>query len=72
MDEDAKAEFLSLGKDQITFINHLVINGMMKPEALFEPPFTDRHHEGVAGVVPDIAEAIVETITRMNENAVAA
>ncbi len=75
----AFADFLEkapLSGDQIQFVNmiieHLVINGVMEPSSLFEPPFTGMHDEGVIGILPDYAEAIVATIEQINANAVAA
>ena len=77
--KQAFANFLErtpLSADQITFVNqiveHLAANGIMDPADLFEPPFTDRHDQGVMGVLPQYAEAIVATIERVNANAVAA
>ncbi|MDC0265708.1 hypothetical protein OAK32_01350 [Mariniblastus sp.] len=58
--------------DQIQFINlvidHLVHNGMMNPTLLFEPPFTDFHVHGVAGVLEDDAEKIIGVIEQINAN----
>ena len=75
----AFADFLekaSLSGDQIQFVNmiieHLVINGVMDPSSLFEPPFTGMQDEGVIGVLSDYAEALVATIKQMNSSAVAA
>ena len=71
----AFSEFLADGKysaDQIQFINlvidHLVHNGMMNPKLLFEPPFTDFHDLGVAGVLEDDAEKIIGVIEQINSN----
>ena len=70
------ADFLSLDTltgDQITFINliidHLVENGVLKPEQLFESPFTDAHDHGISGVLPDQAEEIVSRIESINATA---
>ncbi len=75
----AFAEFLEkapLSADQINFVemivDHLVENGVMDPARLFEPPFSDVHPEGVIGVLPEYAEAIVAAVERVNANAVAA
>jgi type I restriction enzyme R subunit len=67
----------TLSADQITFINqtinYLTLNGIMEPGVLFETPFTDIHDKGVLGVFnPDDAEGIVEIISGINNNAVAA
>ncbi|MDB5336540.1 MAG: type restriction protein res subunit [Planctomycetaceae bacterium] len=77
--KQAFAEFLSLGTlsgDQITFINqiidHLVHNGTMDPADLFKPPFTDMHDQGLIGVLPQLAQAVVRTIRQINENALVA
>lgn len=77
--KEAFSDFLSgknLSADQITFINqiveHLVKNGVMNPERLFEQPFTDIHSEGLAGVFPNDAERILAVIETVNRRAEAA
>lgn len=50
-------------------VEQLVINGVMETSILFEPPFTEMHDEGVIGVLPEFAEAIVATIEQINANA---
>lgn len=77
--KQAFAQFLTLGTlsaDQITFINqiidHLVHNGTMDPADLFKPPFTDMHDQGLIGILPQLAQGIVQTIRRINENALVA
>ncbi len=77
--KQAFAQFLSLGTlsaDQITFINqiidHLVHNGTMDPADLFKPPFTDMHDQGLIGVLPQLAQAVVQAIRQINENALVA
>ncbi len=73
----AFAEFLSSGAlkaDQIRFIDqiieHLVRNGVMDLETLYEPPFTDIHHEGIDGVLPgEYADKVVSVIKKVNANA---
>ena len=77
--KEAFAEFLAQGAfsaDQIRFVDqiieHLVRNGVMNLEALYEPPFTDMHYEGLDRVLPDHADEIVSIIKRVNENARAA
>ena len=66
----------SLTADQMTFINqiidHLVHNGTMDPNVLFGPPFTDFHDQGIIGVLPQDAQAIVRTIRAINDNALVA
>jgi type I restriction enzyme, R subunit len=61
---------------QMTFINHIInhlsINGIIDPKALFSPPFTDMHDQGIAGILPQYAKEIVEIITKVNQNAYAA
>ena len=61
---------------RVTFINqiidHLVHNGTMDPADLFKPPFTDLHDQGLLGVLPQLAQAAVQTIRRINENALVA
>lgn len=76
--KEAFAQFLAAGTltgDQITFINqivdHLVHNGLMDPKALFEPPFTDFHDQGISGVLPHLAPQIVQVIRAINGNALA-
>ena len=44
----------------------------MPMEALYEPPFTDFHFEGLDGVLPDHADRVISIIKRVNENARAA
>lgn len=77
--KDAFAAFLAEGTfsaDQIRFIDqiieYLVRNGVMSLEALYEPPFTDRHYEGLDGVFPDHADTVIAILRRVNENARAA
>jgi type I restriction enzyme R subunit len=77
--QEAFGEFLankSLTADQITFINqvvdHLVKNGTMNPDRLFEQPFTDLHSEGLAGVFPNDAERLLAVIDEVNKRAEAA
>jgi type I restriction enzyme R subunit len=77
--QEAFAEFLTRGNltaDQMTFIgqiiDHLVHNGGMDPNLLFGPPFTDFHDNGVVGVLPQDAQAIVRTIQTINNNALVA
>jgi type I restriction enzyme, R subunit len=66
----------NLSADQITFINqiveHLVKNGVMNPESLFEQPFTDFHLQGVAGVFPNDSEVILAVVDSVNKRAEAA
>jgi type I restriction enzyme R subunit len=70
----ALTEFLAEGKysaDQIQFVNtvidHLCENGILNPELLFQPPFTDYHDQGVAGVWGDEAAKLVGAIQKINE-----
>lgn len=51
---------------------HLVRNGVMNLEALYEPPFTDIHYEGLDGVLAAHADKIISIINRVNANARAA
>ena len=44
-------------------------NGLMETSALFEPPFTDAHDQGIVGVLPEDAPRIVKVIERVNANA---
>ena len=73
----AFAEFLDEGKysaDQIRFVNliidHLVQNGLVNPEQLFDPPFSDIHVEGVIGVWGTESEGLIEVVRNVNSNAV--
>jgi type I restriction enzyme R subunit len=77
--KEAFADFLSAGNltaDQITFIDqiidHLAHNGIMDPQRLFDPPFTDRHDQGVQGVLGDRAPVILQVIEKINKNALVA
>lgn len=58
--------------DQIRFVDlvvdHLVENGLIKPAQLFDPPFTDIHAEGVAGVMGEAAEIFIGAVRQINEN----
>ncbi|WP_390888981.1 type I restriction-modification enzyme R subunit C-terminal domain-containing protein [Rhodopirellula halodulae] len=72
----ALADFLAEGQysaDQIRFvdlvIDHLVDNGLIDLAQLFEPPFTDIHAEGVAGVMGENAETFIGAVRRINANA---
>jgi type I restriction enzyme, R subunit len=74
--KEAFNEFLSsavYSADQISFINqivdHLVQNGLMEPQELFEAPFTDMHDQGVVGVLAEAAQEVVDVIERVNRNA---
>jgi len=77
--KEAFNEFLSSATftaDQIAFINrivdHLVENGMMEPNELFDPPFTDMHAQGVIGILRDDAQRVVDVLEGINRNAVVA
>ena len=65
-----------LSANQIRFIDliidHLVLNGVMNLDALFEPPFTHIHDQGVSGLFAEDAEKVVSIIRQVNENAVVA
>ena len=72
--KEAFAEFLDEGNfnaDQITFINqiidHLVENGLMDKSRLFEPPFTDLHVEGIAGLFPSRAADVLELVDAISK-----
>lgn len=74
--KEAFSDFLSgknLSANQITFINqiveHLVKNGVMNPERLFEQPFTDSNIQGLAGVFPNDANSILTVIAEINKRA---
>ena len=65
----------SFSARQIRFIkkvvDYLTHQGIMDPEQLYEPPFTDEHFEGIDGVFPNEASNIVSIIREINGNAVA-
>ena len=73
----AKSAFAELMADaqlnsrQIRFvemiIDHLTHRGTMKPEQLYEPPFTGVHYEGLDGVFPGAtAEKVVGIVQSIN------
>jgi len=45
----------------------LTKNGVMEPELLYEPPFTDIHHEGIGGIF-DVSQAdeLISLIRQVN------
>ena len=50
-------------------IDYLTQNGVMSPELLYEPPFTDLHTEGLDGIFADKeADNIIEILTEINES----
>ena len=62
----------SFSANQIRFveniIDYLTQNGVMNPGLLYEPPFTDLHHQGLDGVFEDDdAELIVAIIGSFNK-----
>lgn len=63
-----------LTADQIRFVDqivdHLAQNGVLDPELLFSPPFTNTHHEGVSGVFPRRADKVIGIVQQVNLNAV--
>ena len=74
--KQAFADFLQAGTlsaDQITYLNLIIDrvcrNGYVEPEELFESPFTDHHTDGVAGVLPDHAQAIIARLQAVNQTA---
>ncbi len=73
--KEAFADFLAengLNADQIRFvdqiIDHLAQNSIMDPEVLFNPPFSDFHHEGVVGIFPKRAARILSILSELNGN----
>ncbi|MGL5785383.1 MAG: type I restriction-modification enzyme R subunit C-terminal domain-containing protein [Bacteroidales bacterium] len=53
-------------------IDFLTTNGVVDPEMLYSPPFTQLHFEGVSGVFNEAeAERIIKIIAEINHNAVA-
>ncbi|MFD2514209.1 DEAD/DEAH box helicase family protein [Pontibacter locisalis] len=76
--KEAFSEFLvgqTLQADQITFVNRLIdfltINGTIDKAMLFEPPFTEINHEGVAGVFREETQVVklFGIIDEINRNA---
>lgn len=73
--KQAFAQYLEGGNfsaNQIRFveniIDYLTQNGVMDPGLLYEPPFTDLHHEGLDGVFDgDDADQIVLLVGSFNE-----
>ena len=72
------AEFLAGGNyspTQIEFVNtivnHLVANGVVEVEELFEMPFSQYNEEGVSGVFPEDDERIRDLLNSVRENALA-
>ena len=73
--KDAFSQYLvgsTLSAGQIRFvetiIDYLTQNGVMNPELLYEPPFTDIHSGGLDGVFADTeANAIVAIVRSFNE-----
>lgn len=62
----------SFNANQIRFveniIDYLTQNGVMDPGLLYEPPFTDLHHQGLDGVFEDEdAERIVAIVRSFNK-----
>nr|CAA6829352.1 MAG: Type I restriction-modification system, restriction subunit R (EC [uncultured Thiotrichaceae bacterium] len=75
--QGAFADFIHAGNlraDQMTFINtiitYLTKNGVIERKMLFEPPFTDLHHEGLFGLFDDTEVGkVIRLIDQVNENA---
>lgn len=74
--KEAFAEFLAthpLTADQMSFVdevvNHIVQNGVMEPEVLFETPFSNYHTQGVAGILGEDAKELISLIKSINANA---
>ena len=74
------AEFMAqspLTPDQISFLNEiierLVKNGLMNPNDLFEPPFTNYHDTGLPGVMGDeLAKEVVSLVKDVEKRAAVA
>lgn len=75
--ERAFAELINqsqMSADQITFIRHIIdfleVNGIIDPDMLFEPPFTDMNDQGVVGLFDQgDAHKIIDIIKGINHNA---
>lgn len=51
-------------------LNYLTRNGVMDPGLLYEPPFTDVHHEGLDGLFPgEEGDRLVSIVRDLNRTA---
>ena len=51
-------------------IERLVKNGLMNPNDLFEPPFTNYHDQGLSGIMgDDMAKQVVSLVRGVEERA---
>jgi type I restriction enzyme R subunit len=67
----------SFNANQIKFLNmiidYFVVEGIVEPEMLFSPPFTDINTSGIAGLFDDeLSLQIISVIRGINETTVAA
>ena len=65
----------NLNADQIRFIDsiidYLTENGIIEPEKLFEPPFTEINEQGVLGIFDEVeAGELINIIRDINDRAV--
>jgi len=75
--EEVFASYLKdndLNPNQLRFINqiidYLTIRGVMEPDLLYEPPFTDIHCDGVEGLFADDSiDDLIHLIKEINQNA---
>lgn len=75
---DAFNSFIQTGNlnaDQIRFIdtiiNYLIENGVIEPEKLFEPPFTEIDDQGLLGLFDEVkADELINIIRDINDRAV--
>lgn len=75
--EEVFASYLNdnnLNPNQLRFINqiidYLTIRGIMEPDLLYEPPFTDIHCDGVEGLFADDSiDDLIHLIKEINQNA---
>jgi type I restriction enzyme R subunit len=78
--KEAFSDFLSTGNfsgDQIRFIesiiDHLTQNGILKPDVLYDAPFTDLHDQGLEGLFDkDKVRSILSVVQKIADNANAA
>ena len=65
----------TLNSQQIRFIdmiiNYLSVKGVIKPDNLFEPPFTDIHESSVIAIFPELSTQFIQLIEEINATAVA-
>ena len=65
----------TLNSQQIRFIdmiiNYFSVKGVIQPDNLFEPPFTDIHESSVIAIFPELSTQFIQLIEEINATAVA-